>query len=287
MKVHRFPENPTITPHMDARMGDNINGPSLIRVPDWVPNPLGKYYLYFAHHQGTYIRMAYANQLEGPWQIHTPGVLDLADSFSDAHIASPDVHVLDDLHEIRMYFHGCCNPGAIPQVTRLAVSQDGLNFTVYPDILGSSYWRAFRWQEYWYTLEMPGVFRRSRNGIDAFEEGPTLFTSNMRHSAVQLVEDMLYVYYSNAGDCPERILWTTVHLAPDWHQWQTSPPQTLLSAEMDYEGADCPVEPSQRGSIHQRVNQLRDPCIYEEADRTYLLYAVAGESGIAIAELIG
>jgi hypothetical protein len=31
------------------------------------------------------------------------------------------------------------------------------------------------------------------------------------------------------------------------------------------------------------VNQLRDPAVYEESGRTFLLYAVAGESGIAIA----
>ena len=30
----------------------NINGPSLIKVPHWMENPLGKYYLYFAHHKG-------------------------------------------------------------------------------------------------------------------------------------------------------------------------------------------------------------------------------------------
>ncbi|NET62179.1 MAG: hypothetical protein F6K47_40550, partial [Symploca sp. SIO2E6] len=34
--------------------GSNINGPSLIRVPEWIENPLGRYYLYFAHHQGKY-----------------------------------------------------------------------------------------------------------------------------------------------------------------------------------------------------------------------------------------
>src|SRR5688572_31025560 len=41
MRVQRFPENPIIRPHMDGRMGDNINGPSLIRVPNWVERPLG------------------------------------------------------------------------------------------------------------------------------------------------------------------------------------------------------------------------------------------------------
>ena len=57
---------PIIRPHMDGRMGGNINGPSLIRVPDWIERPLGAYYLYFAHHKGEYIRLAYADRLEGP-----------------------------------------------------------------------------------------------------------------------------------------------------------------------------------------------------------------------------
>jgi len=33
------------------------------------------------------------------------------------------------------------------------------------------------------------------------------------------------------------------------------------------------------------VRQLRDPGIYRENGKTYLLYSVAGENGIAIAEL--
>ena len=39
------------------------------------------------------------------------------------------------------------------------------------------------------------------------------------------------------------------------------------------------------GYIDVRVNQLRDPAIYQEDDKTYLLYSVAGENGLAIAEL--
>ena len=38
----------------------NINGPCLIKVPKWVENPLGKYYLYFAHHKGDRIKLAVA-----------------------------------------------------------------------------------------------------------------------------------------------------------------------------------------------------------------------------------
>ncbi len=202
MRVRRFSHNPIIWPHMDDRIGDNINGPSLIRVPDWIPNPLGKYYLYFAHHQGTYIRLAFADHLEGPWRLHSPGVLNLKDSFFDSHIASPDVHVLDDSGEIRMYYHGCCLPKPPYQATRLATSEDGINFTARPAILGSSYWRVFKWAGFYYVLEMPGTFRRSRTGISDFEEGPRLFTPDMRHSAVQVEANTLNIFYSNVHDCP-------------------------------------------------------------------------------------
>jgi hypothetical protein len=55
----------------------NINGPSIIAVPDWVENPLGKYYLYFSHHKGDSIRLAYADQIGGPWKVYEPGALTL------------------------------------------------------------------------------------------------------------------------------------------------------------------------------------------------------------------
>ena len=106
MEIHRFDGNPIIRPDQDDRMGTNINGPSLIRVPDWIEKPLGRYYLYFAHHEGTYIRLAFADRIEGPWTLHRPGVLELADSFFTGHIASPDIQVLAERREIRMYYHG-------------------------------------------------------------------------------------------------------------------------------------------------------------------------------------
>ena len=61
----------------------------------------------------------------------------------------------------------------------------------------------------------------------------------------------------------------------------------MLRPEHDWEGADAPLEPSVRSTAYGHVNQLRDPAIFEDADsgRVFLLYAVAGESGIAIAEV--
>lgn len=79
-RVRRLCDRPIIAPGMDARMGANIEGPSLIRVPPWLPDPLGRYYLYFADHKGDYIRLAYADDLAGPWTVHPPGALQLAES---------------------------------------------------------------------------------------------------------------------------------------------------------------------------------------------------------------
>src|SRR5690348_9296238 len=76
----RFRENPLITVNTSPSLGDNVNGPSIIRVPDWVQRPLGRYYMYFAHHKGQYIRMAYSDSLHGPWKIYEPGVLKVSDT---------------------------------------------------------------------------------------------------------------------------------------------------------------------------------------------------------------
>ena len=89
----RLKENPIIRPELSATIGKNINGPSLIRAAEWLEKPLGKYYLYFADHGGKFIRLAYADRLEGPWKIHEPGTLRLEETACKGHIASPDVHI--------------------------------------------------------------------------------------------------------------------------------------------------------------------------------------------------
>ena len=102
----RLPQNPILTSASSDTIGTNINGPSLIRVPVWVEKPLGRYYLYFAHHAGKFIRLAYANQLSGPWNVYEPGTLQLNDvKACHDHDASPDVHVDEQETKIRMYFH--------------------------------------------------------------------------------------------------------------------------------------------------------------------------------------
>jgi hypothetical protein len=283
LHAERLPGNPIIRPHMDERMGANVNGPCLIQVPDWVDDALGRYYLYFADHQGAYIRLAYADDLEGPYWVHTPGALDLEDSHFHHHVASPDVHVDHERRTIRMYVHGRLGTGV--QGTRVALSHDGLSFHIEPEVLGEPYMRAFIWREKWYGLAMPGIFYRSATGLDGFERGPTLFGPSMRHAAVVCVGDTLLVLYSNAGDCPESILAARIGLTRDWLAWKPTTPAIVLTPSEEYEGGALPLRPSRRGRVHEPVRELRDPFVYVEGSRAWLLYAVAGERGIAIAQL--
>ena len=296
-KVKRFKNNPIIYPEMDESLGNNIAGPSLIRVPNWIPNPLGRYYLYFSAHKGDFIRLAYADRLEGPWQIYKKGTLQLEESLFptkpskitvkfgvDPHIASPDVHVLDENQEVRMYYHGLLDNGR--QMTRVARSKDGLYFVPEPDIITIAYLRVFKYEGWYYGMCMPGIFYRSKNGIDNFERGPRLFNRNLRHSALRIEGNQLQLFWTQVGDSPERILLSTIQLSKDWSEWKPTMAIEILRPEKDWEGGNLEPTPSVRGEINGPVCQLRDPAIYEEENRIFLLYAVAGESGIAISELI-
>ena len=298
LEVRRFEQNPIIRPEMlPGRDGANINGPSLIRVPAWVPGRMGNYYLYFAHHNGKYIRLAFADKLEGPWKIHEPGTLKLSDAPGcTGHIASPDVLVDEDRREIRMYFHGPARAGG-GQKSFVAVSKDGLSFKASGEVLGQFYFRVFRHPDAWFAMSKGGQLYRSKDGLTNFEQGPNIFPGGEdrgpdankpgpRHVALHRVGDTLWVYYSSIGDEPERILRCPVTLTDDWKKWMTAAPQEVLRPQLAYEGADLPLRKSAAGAMSKPENALRDPAIFVDSDgKVYLLYSVAGENGIAFAEL--
>ncbi|MFG0247864.1 MAG: hypothetical protein ACF8OB_03175 [Phycisphaeraceae bacterium JB051] len=285
-RIQRLGHGPIITASMMPEdIGNNINGPSLIRVPDWVSQPLGKYYLYFAHHGGKYIRMAYADQLTGPWQIYEPGVLQLDQTICSHHIASPDVHIAPENQQIRMYYHG---PFDGSQRSFLATSNDGLNFTSQTNNLGPFYFRVFEHEGYHYAFakntNIDTVLLRSKDGVTDFEQGPH-FLPNARHTAILKRGDQLSLFYSRFRDAPEHIMVSKMSLQDDWQSWQPGVPASVLKPQTDDEGVNEPLIPSQPGAIAGKVNQLRDPAIYEEDGKVYLLYSCAGEHAIAIAQL--
>lgn len=318
LTVTRIGNGPIISPDLDPSISNNIQGPALIRVPDWVKDRLGKYYLYFADHKGAYIRLAYADRLTGPWKIHVPGSLqieqshfpthhapvtqeqldhfaaqiqqlgvtfsnDLVVEMTAAHIASPDVRVDQAKKRFVMTYHGLEGVGV--QFSRVATSADGIHFGGLPENIGPSYIRTFEHRGWFYAMAMPGVLLRSRDGLTGWERGPTVFKTTQRHVALLKRGNTLYVFWSQVGDAPESILVSKIDISGDWQRWKPSRARVVLRPEFDWEGADAPVQPSIRSTAHGHVNQLRDPAIFEENGRIYLLYAVAGESGIALAEV--
>lgn len=274
----------------------NINGPSLVRVPEWVENPLGKYYLYFAHHRGAYIRLAYADAIEGPYTVYKPGALHRDKTVFQGrdHVASPDVHIDAENRRFFMYFHGTYGGG---QASSWATSTDGVHYTAAETLAkgNGAYFRVFWWKGYPYATHHGWLSRaKTAEWTAAFEQRETpLFprksaednTGFPRHTANHLKGDTLTVYYSLYGDSPERIRKSTVQLTDDWNDWHPSQPIEVLAPKYAFEGVDLPIKPSTGGLDRECVHELRDPGIYCEGDAMWLLYSVAGEQGIALTRL--
>ena len=349
LSVQRLSDGPIVDTAMSPRLTtlaeeqgyNNINGPSLIRVPDWVENPLGNYYLYFSHHKGDFIRLAYADTVEGPWSIYEPGALALKKSgfpsesiprlslgeglaelwnavsiylFRDsvlavyqavvtdqeirkqrgiaasqtlkAHIASPEVVIDGANQQIVMFFHG--QRDSLSQVSGVATSTNGLEFTASEKKLGAVYLRSFVYKDQYYFLAAPGILYRSDELLGDYEpRGKSLFGNNTRHSAVLLQGDLLTVVWSRVGDAPERLLVSTVSLSSsDWDDWVPTYPTELLRGEQPWEGSELPVLSSLRGETNEPINDLRDPDIFVDVDgQVYLVYVAAGEQSIGVVGL--
>ena len=115
--------------------------------------------------------------------------------------------------------------------------------------------------------------------------GPQLFDNTMRHCALLRRGATLWVFWSNAGDAPERIYAAPIDTSADWREWQAGAPRDVLRPVYDWEGAHLPITPSVRGYAPQPVHELRDPAVFAEDGQAWLLYTVQGERGIALARL--
>jgi hypothetical protein len=321
VRAVRLPNNPIITSAMlPGEDGANINGPSMIRVPDWVRNPLGRYYLFFAHHNGKYIRLAYADQPQGPWRIRPGGVLNLQDQRAlRGHVASPEAVVDTKNRQVFLFYHGRVGMGTqseeeeSAQQSSVAVSTDALHFRPLNLHVGPAYLRIFEHGEVWYGLTGRGaLFSAGSLGV-RFEPvrqviGPDILAMldpaergeagaktdrpvrgperySIRHSGIDRMGEWLVIYFTCVGHRPERIFATFVNLKGAPETWQARGAAEVLRPEMDWEGAKLPLQYSKGGRAVTRENGLRDPAVYREHDKAWLLYSTGGEHGIAIAEL--
>jgi hypothetical protein len=290
-----------LTANSHSSLGDNLNGPCVIEVPAWVKSPLGKYYMYFAHHKGRFIRLAYANSLVGPWRVHAPGVLSLHETpfvqddlpedagieYDYAHVASPNVHIAADEQEIVMYYHGLEEDGSQP--TRVCSSTDGLTFQNHSVPLTDPYFAGFEFRSDVFGITWGGRLHRGNRWDGPFEGAPEAFASAMlgpdgetvRHCGVELDGDLLSIYFTRIGDAPERILRSQCSLTENWLDWRASPPVEILRAALPWEGVNQPITKSRIGTAQPMEHALRDPFPF----RGHIFYAGGGESVIGIAQL--
>jgi hypothetical protein len=300
LEIERLLGNPIVRSGVvdDPKSGKpNVNGPSLIKVPSWMPNRLGNYYLYFAHHKGSYIRMAYADNVDGPYKLHEAGTLHLAHAVGCFdHIASPDVHVDEDKMQIKMFFHGV-DRDSRKQLSYLAVSTDGLSFVACKHPVADFYLRVVKWNDCWVGMSKGGVMYLSKDGISDFQRLPCkVFPigdsranshGDIRHVALKIEGSQLLVFYSRIGDAPESIYRAVIDLSLPIEQWIASYQSLVLAPELEYEGVENPVQASRAGPEFDFKRQVRDPAIFIDGAKEYLLYSIGGEQGIAIARFSG
>jgi hypothetical protein len=319
VRATRLGQNPLITVDTSSTLGGNVNGPTVIRVPDWVDRPLGRYYMYFANHMGEFIRLAYADAIAGPWKVYEPGVLHVRDTafyrpqpdpketLADfyTHVASPEVLVDPDRKRLVMWVHGWSTNGerwpndpfkarawarqaGSGQFTQAAESTDGIHFEVRPPITKLNYLRVFQHGGYFWGVSRLGQLSRSKDPLASFEVGPNPFregpyADRVRHVGLVVRGSRLHVFFTAIGDAPERVLMSTIDLTLDWTTWRASPPIEVLQPEMRYVCAEMGIGPSEAGDVDVPVRQIRDPFVFEEQGQASVFYSTCGEQGIAAA----
>ncbi len=283
----------------------NVNGPSVLPAPEWMPDPPGRYLLYFAHHTGASIRLAAADCVTGPWRVTDADVLNVASipPGRHPHIASPDVHADHLRRRFVMYFHGDLPASAgahlpcwgtyptLDQKTLVATSATGRDFAPLQPVtaVAPSYLRMIEAEGAWYGVAMPSQLMRSQDGLRDFEYGPMLFDDDeIRHCC--LAHDrgrrLLEMLFTRAYDAPERIYRTVIDTSGHWLDWKPGPVTEIMRPTEAWEGADLPCDPVPRGAAPGAMNGLRDPCLLEDGSGgRWLFYATGGEDALAVTEM--
>ncbi|MCD6288617.1 MAG: hypothetical protein J7M12_05830 [Candidatus Hydrogenedentes bacterium] len=249
--------------------GEDLNGPSAIRIPDWIApenraDPSAVYYLYFAHHRGNYLRMAWASDIEGPWHLYRTGagvpvghrgVLDLgSDDKIDIgneitvrnHMASPDVLVDNVNRRIVMYFHGPSNydGSSVGQRSFVATSPYGLDFSgrIEPVILGSSYFRVFEANGNMYAFANSGALYKALDPANPWTPPPGFNFSKKLWTQLPSDQNPFVTDIAAAGLAPMRLRHPDIHIVGNTLQVfitrKEDYPERILMSTIDLSAGD-------------------------------------------------
>lgn len=282
-------------------IGDNINGPAVVRLFGNHKKTFGyKFLLLFAHHQGEYIRIAGSNSLLSKWRFVPSKILNTKSyaEFHD-HVASPDAHYLKNSDTLLVFFHSR-EIGNRKQITFLARFNGGLNNR--PLILKTNlpfYARVFFVRKQAYALTKGGnlfdtldkelcewrplvnIFTGQDSEEDTYQNHP----GSIRHLSVLNYKGMYLVFYSIIGEKPEKIWVSELKIDTTKGKFMALGKVLVLSPEKEYEGCGLKLQNSESGPSLVPENSVRDPYVIKFRSRYLLFYSIKGEFGIAFTEL--
>lgn len=290
--------------------GSNIMFGTIVRAASWHASPLDTYYCLFGHHDGTYIRLAHAPAVTGPWTVVPTGTtatlaaLNAAGGYSlGTHLSSPHL-VVDMVNEIYVLFAHADSTG-LGHETVVATSTDLVTWTfndsgaaLASPAVGMTYVRPFSYGGVWYAVSnFLELFRSSDvAGIAgaSYARQATLTTfrgpnpGSARHAAALVRGSTLVVFWSESDDYPEHLRYASLDLATagSWETWALGASSSLILPYTDGDGADLPFVEAVAGVAHARTRGLRDPGFFEDDDGTiWLIYAQAGEDALAVVDV--
>ena len=275
---------------IDSPFGKNLTGPSVMKVPQWVDEPLGAYYMYFANHIGKEIRLAFANDPLGPWEVYSKPVLELSElKGALRHVASPEAVIDWGSRQFYLFVHSPIADSR-GQKTFTTVSDDGSLFYQIGNgpTIDFPYVRVFHWDsQFW------AVGRHSRSYLlfssdtpegEWLPQGSLPLGENVRHVGLKVFESTLLVAFSRVEESPESIYMVALDLTHFERNsvFGSAPVGCLVSAVYPFEGAALDPVASEPGPQKLMIaNDVRDPDLFIDDGAVYLFYSVGGERGIA------
>lgn len=282
-------------------IGENINGPTVVRLHGSFKKKIGfKFLLLFAHHEGEFIRLLGSNSIIDRWRLIPEKLLDLKRNFEfHDHVASPDAHYLKKKNELIIFFHSR-ELGSRDQKTYIASFRDSLS--VSPSIYSTNlpfYARIFLIKGVAYALTKGGnLFEAADMNLRNWTPLINIFTGqgslddiyqnqygSVRHLCVVKHKNTHLVFYTIIGDSPEKI-WASRLIVDQTKGFYSAIGKTLiLLPSENYEGSQIDLKNSKSGPSLFPENAVRDPFVYKSRRNYFLFYSIKGEFGIALASL--
>jgi len=282
-------------------IGENINGPALLKVSKYHRKIINyKFLLFFSHHEGDFIRLMGSNSPIGPWIILPIQILknNINIDFHD-HIASPDVHGNLIKDKIIIFFHS----REIGSRKQLTFKSELKNiFDSEPKVEKTNlpfYARIFKYKKVFYALTKGGNLFETNDplflnwvplvniftGETALDDVYQNSEGSIRHVCVIKYKRQLFVFYTLIGDKPEQIWVSKLIINRENRKYEVIGKTSVLRPVKLYEGWGIVLRKSKSGPALMPENAVRDPFVIKHRNKYLMYYAIQGEFGLAVASL--